>query len=200
MRVVMEAVDELLDVLVHERVVRNLVRPRLRLAGARQVAVQEQVRDLEERAVLGEFFDRVSAVPQNALLTVDERDGAAAVGGIQEGRVVGQQPIVVLAGLDLAQIGGADGAIGDRNLVAPAGPGVGDLKHALAGFCHRGSALFLARRLAWLLRVLHDCWACRIGGVVKCADVSAYIATVRARALVEHHGPHWYRSGRPEWD
>ena len=146
-RVVMEAVDELLDVLVHERVVGDLLDPRLRLGRARQLAVQQQVGDLQERAVLGQFLDRVAAVAQDPLLTVDEGDGAAAAGGVQERRIVGQQPEVVVADLDLAQVGGADRTVGDRNLVAPAGPGVGDLKHALAWFCHRGSALFLGRRL-----------------------------------------------------
>ena len=110
MRVVMEPVDEQLDVLVHERMVRDLVDPRLRIGGVRQFAVQQQVGDLEERAVLCEFLDWVTAIAQDPLVTVDEGDGAAAVGGVPERRIIGQQPVVVLIDLDLMQVGGVDGA------------------------------------------------------------------------------------------
>jgi hypothetical protein len=51
--VVVEPVDELLDVLVDERVVGDLVRPRPELLRRRQLAVQQQVGDLEEAGALG---------------------------------------------------------------------------------------------------------------------------------------------------
>ena len=59
--VVVEAVDEpLAHVLVDERVVGDVVRPRGELVGGRQLAVQQQVGDLEIGRVLGELLDRVA--------------------------------------------------------------------------------------------------------------------------------------------
>ena len=99
--VVVEAVDELLDVLVHVGVVGDLVRPRRRVLLVRQVTVQEQPGHVQEGGVLGEFLNRVAAVAEDALVAVDEGDGAAAARGVLEGRVVGKQSEVILGGLDL---------------------------------------------------------------------------------------------------
>ena len=53
---------KLLDVLVHERVDRDLVRPLVELRLRRQLAVDEQVGDLEVGRLLGELLDRIAAV------------------------------------------------------------------------------------------------------------------------------------------
>ena len=73
-RVVLEALHELLDVLVQHRVERDLARPRLLLRRGRQLAEQDQVRGLEEVALLGELLDRIAAVEQDALVAVDVGD------------------------------------------------------------------------------------------------------------------------------
>jgi hypothetical protein len=99
--VVVEAVDELLDVLVHVGVVGDLVGPGARLFFVRQVAVQQQPGHVEEGRALGQFLDRVAAVAQDALVAVDEGDGAAAARGVLEGRVIGEQSEVVFGHLDL---------------------------------------------------------------------------------------------------
>ena len=59
MGVVVEALDEpLAHVLVDERVVRDVVLPRLELLGGGQLAVDEEVGDLEVGRLLGEGLDR----------------------------------------------------------------------------------------------------------------------------------------------
>jgi hypothetical protein len=58
----------------------------------RQLAVQQQVADLEEVAVLGELLDRVAAVEQHARVAIDVRNGGRAARGRHEARVVGEVP------------------------------------------------------------------------------------------------------------
>jgi hypothetical protein len=65
MGIMVEAIDELLDILVHERVVGDLVSPRCRLILARKLAVQEQIGDVQEGCLPGQFLDRVTAVAQD---------------------------------------------------------------------------------------------------------------------------------------
>ena len=125
-RVVAEALHELLDVLVHERVVGDLVHPRVVLRLRRQAAVHQQVGDLEEVGLLGELLDRVPAVLEDPLLAVDVGDGAAARGGVDETGVVDRESGCVLAGLDLSDVGGLDGAVGDRYVVLLPGAVVPD--------------------------------------------------------------------------
>src|SRR5437764_13483132 len=76
---------------------------------------------LEIGALLGELLDRISAVLQNSLVAGDEGNGTAAGGRIHEGRVVRHHAEVIVVDLDLAQIGGADGFIGDGDVVRFAG-------------------------------------------------------------------------------
>jgi hypothetical protein len=77
--VVLEALHELLDVLVEHRVVGDLLGPRLQLLVSGQLAEQNQVGRFEVVAVFGQLFDRVAAIEQLALVAVDVGDGAAAV-------------------------------------------------------------------------------------------------------------------------
>ena len=75
--------------------VRHAVRrSRAFCVGVRQLAVEQQVADLEEVAVHRELLDRVAAVQQLALVAVDVGDRRVARRGRQEARVVGE-----LAGL-----------------------------------------------------------------------------------------------------
>ncbi len=136
MRVVAEALHELLDVLVHERVDRDLVRPLVELLLAGQLTVDQQVGDLEVARALGQLLDRIAPVLEDAVLAVDERDRRAARRRGHVGRVVGHQAEVVLLDLDVAKLGGTDRAVLDRNLVLLAGPVVGDGQ----GLVRRGCA------------------------------------------------------------
>ena len=89
--VVAEALHEALDVLVHERVERDLVHPRVVLLGlVGSSPWTQQVGHLEVRRLLGQLLDRVAAVLQDALVAVDEGDGAAAGRGVRRSR--GRRP------------------------------------------------------------------------------------------------------------
>ena len=125
-RVVPEALHELLDVLVHERVDRDVVDPLVELQLGRKLSVNQQVRDLEVARLLGELLDRVATVLEDPLLPVDVRNRGATRGGRHERRVVGQQAEVILVDLDVAKLRGADRPVFDRNLVLLAGSVVGD--------------------------------------------------------------------------
>ncbi len=132
MGVVAEALVELLDVLVDEGVVDDVEHPAPQLRLGRQLAEDEQVGDLEIARVLTELLDGNPAMLEDPRLAVDVGDRRAAGGGVEEGRVVPHQPEVVVVDLDLAQIHGADGAVGDLELVVPARSVVGDRKRVAA--------------------------------------------------------------------
>src|SRR6185437_1858142 len=125
-RVVPESLEKVFDVLVHVRVVRDVVHPLLVLLGRRQLAVTEQPGRLEERCALGELLDGISAIAKNALVAVDVGDRTAARRGVQEGGIVAERPELVGRLLDLTQVHGAHGAIGDRKVVRFARATVGD--------------------------------------------------------------------------
>jgi len=117
---------------VDESVVSDLLDPRPGLGLVGQLAVDQQMCDVEETALLGEFFDRIPAVAEDAPLTIDERDRRPATGRVQERRIVREQPAIAVGHLDLSQVSGVDRTVPDRNHVAPAGPLVGHLQRRIA--------------------------------------------------------------------
>ena len=120
--VVVEPVDEALaHVLVDERVVRDVVRPLLELRLVRQLAVQEEVGDLDVRRGLGELLDRVAAVAQDAVVAVEVRDVGAAGRRRQVGRVVHEE-----AGIQLAQRRAREHTSGDGDRHRLPGAVIGD--------------------------------------------------------------------------
>ena len=115
-RVVAEALEELLDVLVEHRVHRDAMRPGLQLAFARQLSEENQKRGLEEIALFGQLLDRIAAIEQDAFVAVDEGDPAAACRRVHERGIVGHHPEIVFGDLDLPEVRRADGAFGNRQL------------------------------------------------------------------------------------
>ena len=112
---------------------RDVVREVLQLGGRRQLALQKEPRDLEERRLLGQLLDRVTPVFEDPLVAVDERDRRLARRRVRERRVVGHEAEVVLVGLDLAQVEGANRPVLDGQLVRLAGAVVGDRERAFSG-------------------------------------------------------------------
>ena len=104
-----------------ERVVGDVEHPLVELRLGRQLPVQQQVGDLEEGRVLGQLLDGIAAVLEDAQIAVDVGDGAAAGGRVDEPGVVGGKPRLAFDG-DLAEIGGTDGSVGDRDLVLTTRP------------------------------------------------------------------------------
>ena len=138
--VVAEALHEVLHVLVHERVDRDLVNPLIQLRLRGQLTVDQEVGHLEVGRLLAELLDRVAAVFEDARLAIDVGDRAATRRRVGVRRVIRHQAEVRLVGLDLAQIHRAHGAIGDRQLVRLAGAVVGDAQR-LIGACAVGCVL-----------------------------------------------------------
>ena len=125
MGVVVEAVDELLHVLVQHGVPQNFAVPESQFVGGGQIPVQQQVGDFQEGAVLGELFDGIPAIEKDTGLAIQEGDGALAGSRIHVGRVIGHQPEIAGAGFDLAEVHGADGPAVNRDGVVFLGPIVG---------------------------------------------------------------------------
>ena len=104
MRVVAEALHELLDVLMHHRVDLDVVLPALVVLAVGQLTFDDQIRGLEVVALLRQLLDRIAAIAQDPLVAVDKRDPAAARRRVHERRIVGHQAEIVGAGFDFAQI------------------------------------------------------------------------------------------------
>jgi hypothetical protein len=86
-RVARERVEEAFQVLVQQRVLGDLAGEvrQLRLGG--QLAVDQQVADLEEVRMLRQLLDRVTAVAQDARVAVDIGDFRRAGRRVHEARV-----------------------------------------------------------------------------------------------------------------
>ena len=91
-RVLRERVEEPLHVLVEHRVVAQRLEPALVLQLRRQLAVDQQVGNLEEAALLGEILDGVAAIAQDAPFTVDEADLARRTASVLVARIERDQP------------------------------------------------------------------------------------------------------------
>ncbi len=63
----------------------------MELIPGRQLAVDQQIAHLEERAVLGQLFDGEAAIAEDALLAIDEGDLALAAAGVAVARVHGDE-------------------------------------------------------------------------------------------------------------
>jgi hypothetical protein len=78
MGIVMKAIHELLRVLVDEHGMSDFTDPLVHFRVCRELAVEEEVRHFEEGAVLGEVFDGVSAIEEDAAVAVEVGDATLA--------------------------------------------------------------------------------------------------------------------------
>ena len=78
MRVPAEAIVELSDLLVQHGVPHDAEVEFLALRLVRQLAVQQQVADLQEVGFLGQLLNGIAAIQQDALVAVDVGDLALA--------------------------------------------------------------------------------------------------------------------------
>ena len=135
--------QELLDVLVDEGVVGDVMDSSDSSCGRRrQLAIDEEVSDLEEGRLLAELFDRDAAVLEDPGFAVDVGDRRAARGGIREGRVEGHHAEVFFVDLDLAEVHRLDRVVLDRQLVGATGAIIGHGQGILAG----GYVTYVAHR------------------------------------------------------
>ena len=135
MGVVMKPVEEFLDALVNERMVRDVIGPILELRARGQFAVQDQISGFEVGAALGQFLDGIAAVAQDAGVAVNKGDFASAQRRVVERRVVAHHAELVRFHLDLAKIERADRVVGDRHFVGFARAVIGDGERVPAHAC-----------------------------------------------------------------
>src|SRR5260370_20957914 len=129
----MEAVDQLLDVLVEQGVMGDRLHPLAMLGGIGELTVNQEIGHLKEAAAFGQLLDRIATVAENTPLAVDERDRAPATRRVEEGRIIAQQARSGPVGGDLLEVGGRDRTGPDRHLVATNGSVGRDGKRL---FCH----------------------------------------------------------------
>src|ERR1700724_2127108 len=101
MRIAAEAAEKGRQLLVHHRVVGNVVNELLLLLGSRQLPVEEEIGDLEEVAFGGKLLDRVSPVEQYALIAIDIGDARATGSSGHKPGIVGE---VAGLGVQLADV------------------------------------------------------------------------------------------------
>ena len=85
-----EALEKPIELFVQHRVVGDVVLELGELRSVRQLAVQQQVADLEEARLLSQFVDGIATMQQNAGVAVDVGDLAFATGGGREAGIVGE--------------------------------------------------------------------------------------------------------------
>src|SRR5439155_1625824 len=84
-------VHKVLGVLWDHRVVGNVAYPVRQLRGGGQLPKKDQIGDFQEGAPFRQLLDGISAIPQNTLVPVDERDRALARRRVHERGIVGHQ-------------------------------------------------------------------------------------------------------------
>src|SRR3546814_14301383 len=85
------------------------------LRPARQVAIQDQVADIQKIAVLRKLVDGIAAIQQLALVAIDIRNARFACRRRQETRLVREHPTLVVQFATIEDIR-TDGPLVDRTL------------------------------------------------------------------------------------
>ena len=104
MRVTAEPGVEPGQLLMHHGVLDDAVVKRCVLLGRREFAVEQEITCFKKGAVLGELFDRVTAIPYYSLVEVDERDLRLAACRRGEAGVVGEAACVLIEGTDVDHV------------------------------------------------------------------------------------------------
>src|SRR5439155_14510784 len=92
MRIAAEAAEEGGKLLVHHRVMGDVVNELLFLLLGRQLAVEKEIGDFKKITLGGKLFDRVSAIEEYTFVSVDVGDARATGSGGHEPGVVGEVP------------------------------------------------------------------------------------------------------------
>ena len=86
--VVAEGLDELDQAVVQEEVALDPVLPPVEALLRGQLAVEEQVGNLQVGALLRQLLDRVATILENAFVAINEGDRTLTLGRIHVGRIV----------------------------------------------------------------------------------------------------------------
>ena len=94
MRVVAKALKKAEHALIEHRVPANGAIEFGQLIGCRQIAVQQEVRNLEETGALRQLLDRVSPIHEYAFFAIDERYIGRAAARCAETGIVGKHTLL----------------------------------------------------------------------------------------------------------
>lgn len=78
MSIALESLEELLELLVHDTVIHEVMLVEKEFTRTRELSVQQEISDFLETADFREFFDLVTTVGEDGILTVDESDSTRA--------------------------------------------------------------------------------------------------------------------------
>ena len=164
------------------------------LRGGRQFAVQQQVADLQEIAVLGQLLDRIAAIEQDALVAVDVGDVGFAARGRGEAGIVGEDAGLAVELADVDHIR-PDRAVENRELAVLVADGDG------AGFASwRRVLASMVEPSIWRRAVLvESCWPGAVtpgGRSVFPADFCVSYTSVHCKIMQIANGAYRYRSTR----
>ncbi len=104
MGVVAETLEEVEHALVEHGVRADRGVEFLEFARRRQLAIEQQVADLDEVRMFGKLFDRVAPVHQDALFAIDEGYVRFAASRRDEARVVGKHALVTVQASDIDDV------------------------------------------------------------------------------------------------
>ena len=88
MGIVTKTLQEFLGGLVQHGVVSDVGDEILQFRRGGQLAVQHQIGDFKKAALLRQLVDGIAPIPQDALVAIDEGDGALARCGVHESRII----------------------------------------------------------------------------------------------------------------
>src|SRR5262245_55719596 len=95
MSIVVEAVNELFDVLMNDRVKSNIMRPLFELCFRGKLPVKNQVGCLEISTLLRQLFDRITSILQDSSFSINKSNLTLTGRGIHK-RFLGERLIFVL--------------------------------------------------------------------------------------------------------
>ncbi len=104
MRIATEALVELPELIVQHRVIGDCIGELVELVLFGQLAIQQEIRDLHEIRIFGQLPDRVTAMQQHALVTVDIGKRAFARGSGFVARIEGEGPGLAVQLADINDI------------------------------------------------------------------------------------------------
>src|SRR5262245_43378292 len=122
MGIVVEAVNELFDILMNDGVKSNIMCPLFQLRLGGKFSVKNQVGSFEISTFLRQLFNGVTSVQKDSFFAINKGNLALTGRRIHKRGVITHQAKITFRDLDLAQVCGANRAVLNGNLITPACP------------------------------------------------------------------------------
>src|SRR5215467_1202282 len=163
MSIVVEAVNELFDILMNNGVKSNVMCPLFQLCLGRKLPVKNQVGSFEIITFFRQLFDGVTSIPQDSSFSINKGNLTLTGRRIHKCWVVTHQAKILFRGFNLAQVCGANRPVLNGNLIIPSRPIIrysqSFLTHGRPP-CRRPfddwTYLAAPMRFPWFPRTVHD--------------------------------------------